>query len=62
MMQVGDKLCIRAGSVDLRLRENEYVALRNFAAGRPLDEGLLPSRYIPDPNGLPEWITVEIVP
>lgn len=50
----------RTGSVDPHFAENGRIAVANFLAGRPFDEGMLPPTHIPDPNGLPEWITIQV--
>lgn len=54
------KITFRTGSVDCHFGENASIALRNLFYGRPLDEGRLPPTHIPDPLGLPEWVTIEI--
>lgn len=55
-------ITIRTGSARLPFEENYQIAKANMLAGRPLEEGFLPSIHVPDPNGLPEWITITTIP
>lgn len=51
---------LRTGAIDLHLRENAGIAVRNVMNGRPLREGALPETYVPDPDGRPEWIEIQM--
>lgn len=53
------ELRIRTGCLAIPFRENADIAVENFLAGRPLDDGQKPARYVPD-DRLPEYITLRL--
>lgn len=50
---------IRTGSVAIDFDGNFRRAVENMRAGRPLDDGWVQPRHVPDPS-LPEWIELTI--
>ncbi len=52
------ELKIRTGSIYIPFDRNAKIAMDNFLNGKPLFENQLPNVYFPDPNGLPEWLTL----
>lgn len=52
-------ITIRTGSIHVPFHENAQISRDNILAGRPFDEGWLPNQHVPDPRGLPEWVTLQ---
>lgn len=52
-----ETLTFRTGTLRIPFEQNARIAIENCWAGRPLFEGQLPAVDVPDPNGLPEWVT-----